>query len=470
MNQYKADFINFLLENNALKIGSDWTLKSKRSSPYFINIGDFNDGLSTGRLGVAYANTISDRDFDGVYGIPEKGVGLAIASAIGLGTLGQQKYWFFTRKVEKEHGEMTGLSKADKRKKMIVGRTPAEGHKLVLVDDVFTTGDAKYEAKALLDELLDNPQYTALAIAVDRQEVGIDGKSAIREFTEQTGIPVVSIVNTSEIVDCLKTKPEINQDAVGRIAKYLAVYGTDEARKKFRTPEQRIIQRDRSVIPACDVDTIEEFETLVKETADVDGIGGYKTGLILSLRYGLPKIVEVVRKYTEKPIIHDHQKAATDIPELGKKFAKICKGAGVDAVILFPQSGPETERAWIYHALDHDLKVIVGGRMTHPAYSVSEGGFITDEGAFEMYKIAARAGVNNFVVPGNKPDVIAQVKELVEAEGVSPVFYAPGFVAQGGKIEDAAKVAGDRWHAITGRAIIEAEDKRKAAEELTSKL
>ena len=87
-----------------------------------------------------------------------------------------------------------------------------------------------------------------------------------------------------------------------------------------------------------------------------------------------------------------------------------------------------------------------------------------------MYRIAARAGINNFVVPGNKPDVIKQVKELVEAEGVSPVFYAPGFVAQGGKIEDATKVAGERWHAIVGRGIYQAKDMKKAAEEYTSKL
>jgi orotidine-5'-phosphate decarboxylase len=261
---------------------------------------------------------------------------------------------------------------------------------------------------------------------------------------------------------------------IERLSRYLRVYGTEEARKyvveNFGALDHKIIGMDRSIIPACDVETIEEFEELVKQTADVKGIGGFKVGFELGLGYGLPKVVETVRKYSDKPIIYDHQKAGTDIPDTGRNFARVCKKAGIDTVILFPQAGPETGRAWIYHALDNGLKVIVGGRMTHPAYTVSEGGFITDEGALEMYRIAVRAGINNFVAPGNKPDVIKQVKELIEAEGVSPVFYAPGFVAQGGKIEEAAKVAGERWHAIVGKGIYKAKDMKKAAEEHASKL
>jgi len=313
-----------------------------------------------------------------------------------------------------------------------------------------------------------------LAIGVDRQEVGVNGISAITEYEEKTGTKVVSIVNALDVYDFLKeNQPEKAKELV-RLATYLRVYGTEAARRgiveRAGKLEQTIIARDRSVIPACDVETLEQFEKLVEATANVDGIGGYKVGFELALGYGLPKVMETVRKHTDKPVIYDHQKAGTDIPDTGKNFARVCKKAGVDAVILFPQSGPETERAWIYHALDAGLKVIVGGRMTHPAYSVSEGGFITDEGALEMYKIGARAGVTNFVVPGNKPDVIKQVRELVEGEGVSPVFYAPGFIAQGGKIEDAAKVAGDRFHGIVGRGIYSASDMHAAAVEHTSQL
>jgi len=87
-----------------------------------------------------------------------------------------------------------------------------------------------------------------------------------------------------------------------------------------------------------------------------------------------------------------------------------------------------------------------------------------------MYRIAARAGINNFVVPGNKPSVIKQVREVIEAEGVSPIFYAPGFVAQGGVISEAAKVAGDNFHGIVGRGIYQAPDMREAALQHTSKL
>ena len=108
--------------------------------------------------------------------------------------------------------------------------------------------------------------------------------------------------------------------------------------------------------------------------------------------------------------------------------------------------------------------------MTHPAYAVSEGGFITDEGALEMYRLAARAGINDFVVPGNKPNVIVEIKALVENEGAVPNFYAPGFVEQGGKISETAKVAGPRFHGIVGRALTTASDIYKAAIEQTSQL
>ena len=473
MEKYKQDFIEFLLSTGALKISGDFKLKSQRFSPYFVNIGDFNDGITTAALGDAYANAIKNSgvEFDSLYGIPEKGIAIAISTSIGLGKLGINKPWFFTRKMPKEYGEMTNLSKAEKRKALIVGRAPKQDDRILFEDDVFTTGDTKYESKALLDELLDNPRYSALPIGVDRQEVGIDGKSAIEEFTQKTGISVISIVNAFEIYQHLKTKPDLNQADVERIRTYLRVYGTKKVREDLgEFSEQIIIDKDKSVIPACDISTIEQFEELVKQTSEVEGIGGYKVGFELALGYGLAKVVETARKYTEKPIIYDHQKAGTDIPDTGKNFAKVCKKAGVDAVIIFPQSGPETERAWIYHSLDQGLNVIVGGRMTHPAYSQSEGGFITDEGALEMYRIAARAKVNNFVVPGNKPDVIKLIKETIETEGVSPIFYAPGFIAQGGKIEDATKAAGNRWHAIVGRGIYEAEDMKKASIEYTAQI
>ena len=478
MGDYKIDFINYLLKTGALKVGGDFTLKSKRMSPWFVNVGDFNEGESSAALGLFYADSIigSGEDFDLLYGIPEKGNALAVATAIGLVQRGKNVPWFFTRKVAKEYGEATNLSQAERIKALVVGRAPEDGQSIVQLDDVFTAGDAKYQAMEVLQSLGDF-KLPLLAIAVDRQEVGIDGRSAIEEYEKKTGTRVYSIINALDVYTFLRenipiktSSGEIKKEDVERIGTYLRVYGTTTARKAIGSLEQKIIGRDKSVIPACDVSTLEDFESIIIDTADVDGIGGYKVGFELGLSYGLEKVVGVVRKHTNKPVIYDHQKAGTDIPDTGKNFAEVCKRAGVNAVILFPQSGPETERAWIYHALDRGLDVIVGGRMTHPTYAVSEGGFITDEGALDMYRIAARAGINNFVVPGNKPDVIKQVREVVETEGIDPVFYAPGFIAQGGSISDAAKIAGDRFHGIVGRGIYQAGDKRAAAIEHTSQL
>ncbi len=519
MEQYKQDFIDYLLQTGALKIGQDFSLTSKRLSPYFINIGDFNDGESTKILGEAYANAIfyafeePEDKFDLLYGIPEKGVGIVAATSIGLTTLGINKPWFFTRKLPKEHGEMTNLT-SEERKKLVVGRAPNDGDRLILLDDVFTTGDTKYESIETLNKVAEHLKYRILVIGVDRQEVGIDGKSAIQEFTEKTETPVISITNAIELykylrenspkklfkiqeqIDLLREETQqreglgyhteeiefeirrlqalqesLKTENIERIKKYLRVYGTKKAIEELGwNPDNDIINRQRSIIPACDVSTIEEFEDIVKNTADIDGIGGYKIGFELGLGYSLPAVVEKARKHTNKPLIYDHQKAGTDIPDTGKNFARVCKKAGVDAVIFFPQSGPETERAWIYRAFENDLKVLVGGEMTHPAYKRSEGGFISDDMLEEMYLIGSRAGVNNFVVPGNKVDRIAHYKQILEAEGINPTFFAPGFVAQGGVISEAGKAAGDNWHAIVGTGIYKAPDKRKAALEFTSQL
>lgn len=475
MEEYKRNFIEFAFANGLKvfeKSADDRTLKSKRISPWFLNVGDFNDGLTLGRLSEAYANAIaaSGIKVELIYGIPEKGVSLVGPVADNLAKIGQNVGWFFTRKIAKDHGEATGKTDLTK---LVVGRVPKEGQSIGQLDDVFTAGDAKYMARKELQALGDF-DLPLLAIALDRQEVGIDGKSAIYEYEKATGTKVVSVVNATDVLDYLKenlsSNPQVLGKRIERLSNYLRVYGTESARNYAGKLEQTIIGRDKSVIPACDVETLDQFEELVKQTADIDGIGGYKIGFELGLGFGLPAVVEVARKNTPKPIIYDHQKAGTDIPDTGRNFARVVKKSGVDTVIFFPQAGPETERAWIYHALDNGLKVIVGGRMTHPAYAVSEGGFVTDEGALEMYRIAARVGVRDFVVPGNKPDTLKQVRDLVESEGVNPVFYAPGFIAQGGSISDAAKVAGDRFHGIVGRGIYASQDMRKSAIEHTSQL
>jgi orotidine-5'-phosphate decarboxylase len=229
-----------------------------------------------------------------------------------------------------------------------------------------------------------------------------------------------------------------------------------------------LIKYDRSVIPACDVEDLDSLKRLVEATASVEGIGAYKVGFGLGLRYGLPEVCKTIRKLTDLPIIYDHQKAATDVPHTGELFAKVCKDAGLDAVILFPQAGPETEKAWIDACDKEGLGVIVGGEMTHPAYKLSEGGWMDDKAIEKIYEVAKSKGIKDFVVPGNKPDRIAYYADMLK--DIEPVFYSPGLVAQGGKITDAAKAAGDKWHAIVGRGIYNADDMMMAAKELTKNL
>jgi len=232
----------------------------------------------------------------------------------------------------------------------------------------------------------------------------------------------------------------------------------------------KLIKYDRSIIPACDVKTLEELKKLISETHDIKKIGGYKIGFVLGLTYGLTTVVKTIHEFIDLPIIYDHQKAGTDMPDIGEKFAEVCKDAGVDAVIIFPQAGPATEEAWIKACQKKGLTVIIGGEMTHPKFKKSEGGYIDDSALDEIYLIAAKLGVNNFVVPGNKPDRIKHYKSLLEKKVKELTFFAPGFVVQGGEITEAAKVAGKSWHAIVGRAIYDTENIRKAAEEMTSKL
>jgi len=220
----------------------------------------------------------------------------------------------------------------------------------------------------------------------------------------------------------------------------------------------RIIKRDRSIIPACDVD-LKLFREIVKSTCGIPAVGAYKIGAILALSVGLPRVVETARKFTDKPLIYDHQKAGTDIPEMGRPFAETVKKCGIDALIIFPLAGPKTQTDWIQSCQEVGLPVIVGAYMTHPRFLDREGGYFVEAAVERIYKSASSHNhVADYVVPGNRPDVIRRVRELLTKNGVQPVFYAPGFITQGGGISDAAKVAGPNWHAIVGRAIYEAKD------------
>jgi orotidine-5'-phosphate decarboxylase len=473
MEDYQRAFIDFALNKGVLKVfehpNENRILKSGRPSPWFFNAGDFNDGESTKYVGDAIAECLVVNDMvpDVLFGPAAKGIPLAVMTARSLFDKDHNCKFAFDRKEVKDHGEVTNPNALQDA--VLVGGRLKNGTSLAIVEDVLTTGDTKVEAKNLLDRMAEL-NYTGCVIMVDREEVDPDGTPARDKFTKKTGVKVASITNARDIYSIVQ---KTNPAAAARLATYLQVYGTEEARNTVGSAKfKEIINEQKSVIVACDVKKLEQLDALVAATCDNPRVSGYKTGTTLAYRYTLAATCACIRKHTNKRIIHDGQKAGTDIPAQGPEYAEVCKEAGVDAIILFPQAGPETERGYIYGALDNDLGVIVGGRMTQPAYTISEGGWIGDKQAIEMYTLAARLGVQDFVVPGNKLEVIAMIKAAIEAEGVKPRFYSPGFgfMKQGGKIEDAVKVAGDNLHAIVGTAIYGAADKKAAAEEMTSKL
>ena len=249
----------------------------------------------------------------------------------------------------------------------------------------------------------------------------------------------------------------------------------DKAKTERRREMKKLITQQKSVIPACDVMDLGKLEQIVMATSGVPGIGGYKVGLELVIQFGLPAVVERIRGHSQLPIIFDHQKGGTDIPELGQKFARVAKFSRADAVILFPFGGAATEREWIKACREEDLVVLVGGHMTQKEFLSNEGGFIAELGPEQIYAIAAENGVSNFVVPGNKAEFVLKYRHLLEkilGQG-NFTLYAPGFIVQGGNISETGKVAGENWHAIVGSAIYKAEgvdNMRKAALEVTSQI
>lgn len=234
----------------------------------------------------------------------------------------------------------------------------------------------------------------------------------------------------------------------------------------------KAILRARSIVPALDFTSMEDLNRILKATAHLDFIGGYKLGFSLSYMHSMPKVVAEIKKAApDKIVVLDHQKAGTDIPKIGKLFAKVCAESAIDMAILFPQSGPETEKAWIEALKERDVGVIVGIRMTHDKYLDTEGGWISSDKIMNAFTVAVENGCKDFVGPGNKPEFIAQILAHVKGMGVkSPVMWAPGLIAQGGKITDAGKAAGDRFHAIIGEGIYEAKDPEAAAKEYGSQL
>jgi orotidine-5'-phosphate decarboxylase len=224
---------------------------------------------------------------------------------------------------------------------------------------------------------------------------------------------------------------------------------------------------DSGVIPALDVETVDELQRLVEMTHDIEGIVGYKLGVVGALRLGLRGAVQAVRDITDLPILYDHQKAGPDIPDMAGKYVSICKEAGVDGLILFPLAGQRSVREFVGHAQLEGLVPIVGGALPFEEYYVSGGGYVADDVLERIFSLSATLGVADFVVPTNDPETVSRHAEVLKAGVDRPGVFLPGIGALGGSIEEAfAAAAGCRRYAVVGRGIYKSDDPRASARQL----
>lgn len=223
--------------------------------------------------------------------------------------------------------------------------------------------------------------------------------------------------------------------------------------------QNNFLGKSRGIILAADVIQVERLRGLSELASQFPEVCAIKVGFSLGLRYGLPTVVSAIREVCETPIIYDHQKAATDIPAMGKLFAETCKQAGVDGVIFFPQAGPRTLEAFIDSAIEAELTPIVGLVMTHPAYLESDGGFIVDSAPGTICEIALKMGVRNFVLPGNNSIQIRKFAQGPLSQSKPLGIMMPGIGTQGGSIASAFDAASGHFtFAIIGSAIYDAYD------------
>ena len=215
MESYKREFIQFLESAGVLKFG-DFTAKSGRKIPYFINAGEIKTGDQIAKLGEFYAKSYLDKVGNTraiLYGPAYKGISIAVATSIGLSKAGLDVPFFFNRKEAKDHGEGG----------VFVGYVPKAGEKIVIVEDVITAGTAIRESMAILSGI-EGASVLATFVMVDRKEKGQGEKSAMAEVGEQFGFPVYSVVDVYDIIEYLEEDPA-NSENVERIRKYLEVYG-----------------------------------------------------------------------------------------------------------------------------------------------------------------------------------------------------------------------------------------------------
>lgn len=228
MEQYKQEFIEFMVESDVLKFG-DFTLKSGRKSPFFMNAGAYVTGAQLKRLGEYYARAIHDNfglDFDVVFGPAYKGIPISVATAIAFGELyGKEARYCSDRKEVKDHG-------ADKGN--MLGYELKDGDRVVMVEDVTTSGKSIDETYPKLMAAA-KVEVKGLIVSLNRMEVGKGGvKTAQLEVQEKYGFPVASIVSMAEVTEHLYNKEVagkvvIDDELKARIDDYYARYGAKEA-------------------------------------------------------------------------------------------------------------------------------------------------------------------------------------------------------------------------------------------------
>ena len=215
MEAYKREFIQFLQSAGVLKFG-DFTAKSGRKIPYFINAGMIKTGDEIAKLGEFYAKAYFDKVGNKktvLYGPAYKGISIAVSAAVALSKNGLDVPFFFNRKEAKDHGEGG----------VFVGYVPQAGEEVVIVEDVITAGTAIRESMAILSNL-EGVKVAATFVMVDRKEKGKTEKSAMAEVEEEFGFPVYSVVDVYDIIEYLE-EDDANAENVARIRNYLAVNG-----------------------------------------------------------------------------------------------------------------------------------------------------------------------------------------------------------------------------------------------------
>ena len=219
---YQEEFITFMVRSGVLTFG-DFTTKSGRKTPYFVNTGNYKTGAQAARLGDYYAACIQEHMPDGItalFGPAYKGIPLAVSAAASLyRNYGRDLPYCFNRKEAKDHGEGGSM----------VGYKPQAGDKVVIVEDVVTAGTAVRETIELFKHVAD-VNLTALVVSVDRMERGTGDKTTLDELREEHGIRVFPIVTVREVIAFLHNNPVdgkvyIDDDMKARMEAYLAEYG-----------------------------------------------------------------------------------------------------------------------------------------------------------------------------------------------------------------------------------------------------